>query len=260
MSASDPNSSESLKGKLALITGCSGGIGRASAIALAKRGCSIAVHYNSSKAKADEVVAELAHLPGVKVIAFQADLSGYEGVHKLHAAVVAEMGHPDILFNNSGVTSKVVGPHGDIQDISAEEFESTWRTNAGTSFLLTQKCLPHMLSQKYGRIVFCSSVAAGTGGVIGPHYASSKSALHGLVHWISVRYAKDGVTCNAVAPALIIETKMMSNPSEQLKERIPVGRFGLPVEIATVVEMLVTNAYMTNKIIVVDGGWTAGAF
>jgi 3-oxoacyl-[acyl-carrier protein] reductase len=96
------------------------------------------VHYNSSKTSADEVVAELTHLPGVKAIAFQADLSGYEGVHQLHAAVVAEMGHPDILFNNSGVTNKVVGPHGDIQDISAEEFESTWRTNAGTSFLVSQ--------------------------------------------------------------------------------------------------------------------------
>ncbi|KAF9483667.1 NAD-binding protein [Pholiota conissans] len=260
MSADDITSPHSLKGKLALITGCSGGIGKATALALAKRGCSIAVHYNSSKEKAEEVVSELIALPEVKAVAFQADLSEYEGVHKLHAAVIAEMGHPDILFNNSGVTNKVIGPQGDIQDISAEMFERTWRTNTGTAFLLTQKCLPYMLQQKYGRIIFCSSVAAGTGGVIGPHYASSKSAMHGLVHWIASRHAKDGVTCNAVAPALIIDTTMMSNPSDQLKEKIPVGRFGLPVEIATIVEMLVTNAYMTNKIIVADGGWTPSAF
>ncbi|KAF8966072.1 NAD-binding protein [Flammula alnicola] len=227
---------EPLRGKLALITGCSGGIGHATALALARGGCSIAVHYNASKSKADEIVSELTQLPGIKAAAFQADLSAYDNVRNLHAAVVAEMGHPDVLFNNSGVTNTVIGPQGNIQDISVEEFESTWRVNAGSSYLLTQLCLPHMLENKYGRIVFCSSVAAGTGGVIGPHYASSKSALHGLLHWISMRHAKDGVA------------------------KIPIGRFGLPQEIAPIVEMLVTNAYMTNKIIVADGGWTPSAF
>jgi len=117
-----------------------------------------------------------------------------------------------------------------------------------------------MEQKKYGRIVFNSSVAAGIGGIIGPHYASSKSAMHGLLHWMANRYAKEGITCNAVAPALIIETDMMSNPPEEMGKRIPVGRFGLPHEVAPVVEMLVTNAYMTNKIIVVDGGLTASAF
>ncbi|KAF8151728.1 NAD-binding protein [Crassisporium funariophilum] len=253
------SSDSSLTGKLALITGCSGGIGAATAIALAQRGCSIAVHYHSAKAKADELVTKLNGM-GVKAIALKADLSEYDNVRKLHAEVVGSLGHPDILFNNAGVTNSVIGPQGDMQSVSVEEFEQTWKTNTGSSYLLTQLCLPNMLSNKYGRIVFCSSVAAGTGGVIGPHYASSKSALHGLLHWISMRHAKDGVTCNAVAPALITETTMFANPSEALLARIPVGRFGVPSEIASIVEMLVTNAYMTNKIIVADGGWTPSAF
>ncbi|KAF5319409.1 hypothetical protein D9619_008631 [Psilocybe cf. subviscida] len=237
----------SLKGRVALVTGCSGGIGRATALRLARLGCCIAVHYHSSKERADDVVSEIKKIDtNLRAVTFQADLSGYDGARKLHADVVRDMGHPDILFNNSGVTNKVLGLQGDIQDISAEEFENTWRTNTGTSFLRGS--------------MDGSYFALGTGGVIGPHYASSKSALHGLLHWIAARHAKDGITSNAVAPALIIETTMMAKPSDELKAKIPVGRFGLPDEIASIVEMLVTNSYMTNKIIVADGGWTPSAF
>jgi len=250
----------SVQGKLALITGASGGIGQATAIALAIRGCSIAVHYNSARAAADDLVAELSKLSGVRAHAFQADLGDYDSVRAMHAAVVATLGNPDILFNNAGTTGTVVGKRGDIESVTLDDFEKTWKINTGSSFLLTQLCVPHMVSQKYGRIVFCSSVAAGIGGVIGPHYASSKSALHGLVHWLAVRYAKDGITCNAVAPALIEDTTMFSNPSDEIRNTIPIGRLGKPHEVASVVEMLVTNDYLTNKIMVVDGGLTPSAF
>ncbi|KAJ7117931.1 NAD-binding protein [Mycena crocata] len=249
-----------LQGKLALITGCSGGIGQATALALAIRGCSIAVHYHSAPDVADDLVAEIAKLQGVRARAFQADLADYDSVRTLHAAVVETLGHPDILFNNAGTTGTVIGKRGDIESVTLDDFELTWKINTGSSFLLTQLCVPHMVAQKYGRVVFCYSVAAGIGGVIGPHYASSKSALHGLVHWLAVRYAKDGVTCNAVAPALIEDTKMMANPSDEIKSMIPIGRLGKPHEVASVVETLVTNAYLSNKIIVVDGGLTPSAF
>ncbi|KAJ7640486.1 NAD-binding protein [Mycena polygramma] len=232
----------SLHEKLALITGCSGGIGEATALALAIRGCSIAVHYNSAKGTAEDLVAD---------------------VRALHAAVVDTLGNPDILFNNAGTTGTVVGKRGDIESVTLEDFEKTWKVNAGSSFLLTQLCIHHMVAQKYGRIVFCSRFRCiGIGGVIGPHYASSKSALHGLVHWLAVRYAKDGITSNAVAPALIedTDTTMMSNPTDEIKNMIPIGRLGKPHEVASVVETLVTNAYLTNKIMVVDGGLTPSAF
>ncbi|EKM76264.1 hypothetical protein AGABI1DRAFT_131361 [Agaricus bisporus var. burnettii JB137-S8] len=251
--------SDDIKGKLALITGCTGGIGYATALSLAGRGCHIAVHFHQAVQKAEELVLNLEKL-GVKAVAFRADLSNYDNVRQLHTDVVNTLGNPDILFNNSGILNGALGPNGNIQDVSVEKFEETWRTNTGTAYLLTQLCLPNMENKKWGRIVFNSSVAAGTGGVVGPHYASSKSAMHGLLHWIANRYAKDGITCNAVAPALIIETGMMSNPSEELRKRIPIGRFGRPQEVASIVELLVTNAYMTNKIIVADGGWTPSAF
>jgi len=255
----------SLQGKLALITGASGGIGKATSRALAAQGCSIAVHYSSARAVADALVAEIESMtvPGgtrVRAQAFQADLSDYDSVHALHTAVVAGLGHPDILFNNAGTTGVTVGKYGDLESVSLEDFERTWKVNTGATFLLTQLCVPHMVAQKYGRIVFCSSVAAGIGGVVGPHYASSKSALHGLLHWLATRYAKDGITCNAVAPALIEDTTMMANVSDGIKSLIPIGRMGKPHEIASVVETLVTNAYITNKIMVVDGGMTPSAF
>ncbi|TFK51559.1 NAD-binding protein [Heliocybe sulcata] len=251
--------SESVRGKLALITGCTGGIGRATAVALAKHGVNIAIHYNANSGNAAALADELSE-QGVKASYFQADMGNYDEVRRMHAEVVESMGHLDVLFNNAGTTTKVIGRAGAIEDVDMDVFERTWRVNSGSSFLLTQLCVPHMVKQQFGRIVFNSSVAAGTGGVIGPHYASSKSALHGMMHWIAQRYAKDGVTCNAVAPALIVGTEMMSNPNPENLKMIPVGRFGQPEEIASIVEMLVGNAYMTNKIIVADGGWTAGAF
>ncbi|PCH38488.1 NAD(P)-binding protein [Wolfiporia cocos MD-104 SS10] len=276
----------SLKGKLILITGCTGGIGQATAKAFARVGCSIAVHYNSdsSKAKAESLINYLGTISpaGAKprFASFQADLSRYDEARRLHAAVVQTLGHPDILYSNHGIAGPKIGPEGDIADVSAEVFEETWRTNTGTSYVLAQLCVPYMEQQKWGRIIFCSSVAAGNGGVIGPHYASSKAALHGLVHWLSLRYSKDGITTNAVAPALIegrrhppepdpaptttlttaTDTAMMANPSPSVKSKIPVGRLGKPDEIADVVLLLASNGYMTNKVIVADGGWTIGGF
>lgn len=256
----------SLKGKLILITGCTGGIGQATAKAFARVGCSIAVHYNapSSVAKAETLINYLHALAPAGVqprfAAFQADLSRYEDARRLHAEVVQTLGNPDILYANHGIAGPKIGPTGDIKDISVEVFEEVWRTNTGTSYALAQLCVPYMESQQWGRIIFASSVAAGNGGVIGPHYASSKSALHGLVHWLSLRYAKDGITTNAIAPALIEDTAMMANPSPDAKSKIPVGRLGRPEEMADIVLLLASNGYMTNKVIVADGGWTVGGF
>jgi len=118
----------------------SGGIGWASALSLARLGCSIAVHYLSPAEKATELVSQLQALPGVKAAAFQADLSAYDNVRKLHREVVATLGHPDILFNNSGSTGRMIGPQGEIESLSVEEFEDIWRLNTGSSFLVCDIC------------------------------------------------------------------------------------------------------------------------
>ncbi|KAI0782098.1 3-oxoacyl-reductase [Abortiporus biennis] len=255
-------SQQTLQGKLALVTGATGGIGHASAKALAQLGANIAVHHSSdaSKPKADSIVSELKSLyPNIKAAAFKADLSEYSGVDALHKEVVETLGHPDIVFANHGALFQMIGPAGNIADVSIEVVEKSWRLHTGASYRLVQLCIPHMEAQKWGRIIFTSSVAATVGGSIGPHYASSKSALHGLIHWIASRYAKLGITSNGIAPALIEETKMIPAGNDVLRSQIPIGRLGKPDEIASIVALLATNQYMTNKVIGIDGGWTVGA-
>ncbi|KAH0833625.1 hypothetical protein AYO21_10915 [Fonsecaea monophora] len=241
-----------LSSHLALVTGATGGIGKATCLALAHLNCSIAVHYHSASDTAESLVAQLKSM-NVRASAFRADLSSYDETRSLHANVVREMGHPTILFNNAGLTMGVSRVK-DISEVSVEDFEKTWRANCGTAFLLTQLCIPKMVDAGWGRIIFCSSVAGFTGGVVGPHYASSKSALHGLVHWLAGAYAKTGITINGVAPALIEETKMLPGGTAELSAKIPIGRLGKPEEIAETVLWIVKTGYVHNKIIAVDGG------
>ena len=157
-----------LKPHLALITGATGGIGRATCLALANLNCSLAIHYHTASSTAEALVTDLRS-KGIRAEAFQADLRRYDGVRELYRRVVEELGHPTILFNNAGIAMKSGAK--DVQDVSVEMFEETWRANCGSAYLLTQLCLPAMEKQGWGRVIFCSSVAAFTGGVVGPHYA-----------------------------------------------------------------------------------------
>ncbi|KAH8802633.1 3-oxoacyl-reductase [Xylogone sp. PMI_703] len=241
-----------LKDYLALITGASGGIGKATCRALAKMGCSIAVHYHSSTQAAEDLVKELRGM-GVRAEAFKADLSNYDEVRTLHASVLTSMGPPTILFNNAGVSPEAGTK--DIADVDITTFEFTWRANCASAFLLTQLCVPAMKEKGWGRVIFCSSVAGLNGGVVGPHYASSKSALHGFIHWLAGNLAKTGITVNGIAPALIQDTTMLPGTTEELKKKIPIGRLGYPDEIAETVTWMVKTGYVTNKVIAVDGGF-----
>lgn len=156
---------------LALITGATGGIGTATAHALAALHCSIAIHYNSDIDAANKLASALESTYSVKARVFQADLSSYDAARKLHANVVEAMGHPTILFNNAGSTLGVSGVKDVVAEVSAEVFEKTWRVNCGTAFELTRLCLTSMEEKGWGRVIFCSSVAGFTGGGVGPHYA-----------------------------------------------------------------------------------------
>lgn len=249
--------------KLALITGATGGIGKATAVALAKAGeYNLALHYNSASSTVqDEVLAKVrdAAPHPIDVHFFQADLGSFDAVRALHAAVVERLSHPDILFNNAGTMGGISRPQS-LAEVSMEVFESSWRVNTGSGILLTQLCLPHMETTGWGRIIFNSSVAGLTGGIVGPHYASSKSAIHGLVHWLAGNVAKKGVTVNAIAPALIVDTVMLGGGGEEeevdakFKDVIPVGRGGRSEEIAQTVLWMINCGYVTNKVIAVDGG------
>jgi len=151
--------------KVALITGATGGIGKATSLALAKTGeYELALHYNAANEDTRSALsANIATNTGIQPHFFQADISSYDAVRKLYADVIKAMGAVDVLFNNAGS----VGGHSgakSLADIPMGVFEETYRVNAGSGILLTQLCLPHMEEQGWGRVVFCSSVAGLTGG------------------------------------------------------------------------------------------------
>jgi 3-oxoacyl-[acyl-carrier protein] reductase len=235
---------------LALITGATGGIGKAACLALAALaalGCSIAVHYNSAADTAASLVDNLK-AKGVRAEAFPSRSLELRGRKETARRCRCDDGNPSVLFNNTGLTLGKSGVKS-IQDISVEDFERTWCANCGTAYLLTQLCMPFMEEKGFGRVIFCSSVAGFTGGVVGPHYASSKSAMHGLIHWLAGNVAKKGITVNGVALALIEDTKMLpggqGEGADGLRARIPVGRLGRPEEIAETVCWMVKTGYVS---------------
>ena len=126
--------------------------------------------------------------------------------------------------------------------------------NLKSCFMVTQAVLPGMRARQWGRIVNLSSVAAQVGGVVGPHYAASKAGMLGLTHFYAQRLAKEGITVNAIAPALVATEMVTSNPNAR-PDRIPMGRYGSPEEVAEVAVMLARNGYMTGQTINVNGGW-----
>jgi len=237
-----------LTGKVALVTGASRGIGRAVALALAAAGCDVAVNYHRAADEAEAVSAAIGKL-GRRAVALQADVADASEVERVVTVAEQVLGPIDILINNAGI-----GRRQPLEEITLSDWEEILRVNLTSSFLVTQAVLPGMRQRRWGRIVMISSVAAQLGGVIGPHYAASKAGQIGLMHSYAALLAKEGITANAIAPALIETDMVTGNPALQ-PVRIPVGRFGRVEEVAEIAVMLARNAYVTGQTINPNGGW-----
>jgi 3-oxoacyl-[acyl-carrier protein] reductase len=237
-----------LTGKVALVTGASLGIGRAIAQALAKAGAEVAVNYLRHRAEAEEVCEFIRRL-GRRALAAQADVSKSREVTRLVKTVEQELGPIEILVNNSGITRPQL-----LEEIREEDWDELINVNLKSAFLVTQHVVPGMRARHWGRIINISSVAAHTGGVVGPHYAASKAGMLGLTHSYAGLLAREGVTVNAIAPALIYTQMVAANPRARA-DLIPVGRFGKVEEVAEAAVMLAGNGYITGQTINVDGGW-----
>jgi 3-oxoacyl-[acyl-carrier protein] reductase len=237
-----------LAGRTALVTGASGGIGAELSRRLAQAGAAVAVHHRDSEPEALAVAAAV-RAAGARALIVQADLGDAAAAEALAERVSAELGPVDILAANAGL-----GKPAPWQDVDAEAFDRMYAVNLRAPFLLARRVLPGMVERGYGRVLFTSSIAALTGGIVGPHYAATKSGLHGLTHHLAARVATAGVTVNALAPALIADTRMLPGDPAELAARIPVGRLGTPAEVADLALAVLRNGYLTSKVIAVDGG------
>ncbi|KAH6889413.1 short-chain dehydrogenase/reductase SDR [Thelonectria olida] len=265
-----------ISGRLALVTGASGGIGSACVRALAAEGCDVALHYSSSQQKAESIASELRTLyPSQLFVTVPADLSNREDTRSLVSNVLSHeevaRKHPaiSILVANAGLGKRIR----DIKDIEEGDWDQMMEVNSRSQFVVTKACVAGMRSQGWGRIALVGSIASKGGGINGCHYAATKGALCSMGLNLSTVLAPEGINVNIVLPAMIGSTGMIPEPKattwqsntdmEALKTTdpglaivgsIPLHRLGLPEEVANAVVMMAKTGYMTGQEIVLSGG------
>ncbi|HEY3283869.1 MAG TPA: 3-oxoacyl-[acyl-carrier-protein] reductase [Armatimonadota bacterium] len=243
----------SLKGKVALVTGGSGGIGRAVVKALAEAGADVAVNYSRNQ-QAGEAAAEEARQGGVKAVALAADISDAAQVEALVAGTLEQLGGVDILVNNSGVTRDAL-----LMRMKEEDWDTVLDTNLKGAFLCSRAVVKHLLKQRGGRIINVSSVVGVIGNPGQANYCASKAGLIGLTKSLAKEVASRGVTVNAVAPGFIataMTAAMTDDQRDQILKAVPLGTYGTPEDVAAAVLFLASDAarYVTGTVLQVDGG------
>ena len=236
-----------LIGRTALVTGASRGIGAAIALALAREGAAVAINYREREAPAREVERRIVAAGG-RALTVQADVTRAGDVERLVRTVEAELGPVDILVNNAGIARVQA-----IDQVTEQDRDAVLAANLKSCFLVTQAVVPGMRARRWGRIINLSSVAAQVGGLVGPHYAASKAGLHGLTHAYASVLAAEGITVNAIAPALI-DTDMVPDSLRARTDLILAGRLGTAEEVADVAVLLARNGFITGQTINVNGG------
>ena len=242
-----------LKGKVAVVTGASRGIGRAIAKKLASLGAFVVVNYNGSQERAEKVKQEIEEAGGTAAI-YQCDVSDYGKCETFIQDVITEYGHLDILVNNAGVTRD-----GLLMKMTEEDFGKVIDTNLKGAFHTIRFASRQMLKQKGGRIINMSSVVGVTGNAGQANYAASKAGIIGLTKAAARELASRGITVNAIAPGFI-ETDMTSVLPEKVREasaaQIPLGSFGKPEQVAAAAAFLASEdaGYITGQVLHVDGG------
>ena len=246
----------SLEGRTALVTGASGAIGRACAVALATQGARVVVAYGSDEQGAQET-ADLVKAAGAEPVVAQADLGDPGGPRALVAA--AGDAGVDILVNNAGLTRDAL-----VLRMRDEDFTEVLEVNLVAAFRCTREVLRGMLRRRWGRVISVSSVVGLVGNPGQANYAASKAGLLGLTRSVAREVAGRGITVNAVAPGYV-PSKLTDAMSEEARRatlgQIPVGRLGAPEEVAAAVRFLAGEeaGYITGQVLAVDGGMTMGA-
>lgn len=242
-----------LDNRVALVTGASGGIGRAIAVALANEGAFVVINYNGSEDKAKETL-RIIEENGGKAAILKFSVGSFEDTGAAIQSIIKEYGKIDILVNNAGITKD-----GLLMMMSEEQFDDVININLKGAFNTIKAVSRAMVKQRFGRIINISSVSGILGNAGQANYSASKAGLIGLTKSVAREYAGRNVTANVVAPGFI-DTDMTAVLSEDVKNaavaQIPMGRFGKPEDIANMVTYLSSDkaSYITGQVISVDGG------
>jgi 3-oxoacyl-[acyl-carrier protein] reductase len=241
-----PDFPQDFAGKVALVTGASIGIGRATALALARHGADVALGYHQDAAGAEETRQAVEAL-GRRALVVQADVSDLAQVEAMVGEVQAGLGPVDVLVNNAGWAYLQ-----EMDAITLEDWNRVIAVNLTSVFLVTRTVLPHLRAQRWGRIVNVSSGAARTGGLMGLHYATAKAGVEGLTRAYASRLVREGVTVNVVAPMLIHTGEKRDNAARQ--KIVPLGRQGTPQEVADAIVLCARTEFMTGQTVHMSGG------
>ncbi|MFS0782339.1 3-oxoacyl-[acyl-carrier-protein] reductase [Bacillus sp. 1P06AnD] len=242
-----------LKGKVAIVTGASRGIGRAIALELASRGAAVVVNYAGSEEKALQVLKEIKD-GGGEGLAIRCDVSNSDEVASMIKTVLEAFGRIDILVNNAGVTRDNL-----LMRMKEDEWDAVINTNLKGVFLCTKSVTRTMMKQRQGRIINVASVVGISGNAGQANYVAAKAGVIGFTKSTAKELAARGITVNAVAPGFI-STDMTEQLPEEVRQsmlgQIPLARFGQPEDIAKVVAFLASedSSYMTGQTLTIDGG------
>ena len=242
-----------LSGKTALVTGASRGIGRAIALRFAAEGAFVVVNSAGNEAAAGETLAAIASAGGNAVLS-RFDVGNAGEVDTAVKAIVAERGRIDILVNNAGVTRDNL-----LMRLTEDDFDAVVRTNLKGTFLVTKVVSRQMIRQRFGRIVNMSSVVGEMGNAGQSVYAATKAGILGFTKAMARELASREITVNAIAPGFIttdMTEKLPEAARKEFAERIPLGRFGAPEEVAELALFLASDAaaYVTGQVVGINGG------
>ncbi|MCU0494100.1 MAG: 3-oxoacyl-[acyl-carrier-protein] reductase [Chloroflexaceae bacterium] len=241
-----------LDGKVAIVTGAAKGIGRAIAVEMAKEGAKVVINYNSSEAAAQEVADEIAKFGGTTMV-IQANVSVADEARGMVKKVLDNWGRVDVLVNNAGITRDK-----SLRKMTDEDWVSVVDNNLNGVYYCTTAVMNPMIEQKFGRIINISSYV-GQGGNFGQaNYGASKGGIIAFTKTAALELARYNITVNSLAPGFTLTDMLSKVPDQvqdQIKARIPMGRFGMPEEMAKAVVFLAADAdYITGQQINVNGG------